>query len=75
VGGKGSGERAILLVAAAAQDLVQGTPCEPATRKNPVDLGDAEGQDAMRRRRRPLDPPDALPELRKKGPFRAGHTP
>ncbi len=29
----------------------------------------------MHRRRQPLDPPDAFPELWKKGPFRAGHVP
>jgi hypothetical protein len=54
---------------------MQRTPCEPATRQCPVDLGDAEGQNPMHRRRRPLNPPDALPELEKKGSFRAGHTP
>jgi hypothetical protein len=74
VRGKGSGERAVLLVAAKPLDLVQRAPCEPAIRQNPVDLVDAEGQDPMRRRCRPLDPPDPFPELKKKGPFRAGHA-
>ena len=72
--GKGGGDRAILLVTADPQDFVQRAPGEPATRQCPVDLGDAEAQHPMRRRR-PLDPPDALPELAKKGAFRAGHTP
>jgi len=36
VGSKGSGERAILLVATHPQDLVQGTPREPAAWQCPV---------------------------------------
>ncbi len=60
VSGKGGGERAILLVAAYPQDLVQGAPREPAARQCPVDRRDTKGQHSMRHRRRPLDPPDAL---------------
>jgi len=77
-GGKGGGERAILLVAVHPEDLVQGAPCQPAARQYPIDRGDAERHypidrgDAerhypMRCRRRPLDPPDALTERREKG--------
>jgi hypothetical protein len=57
---KGSGERAVLLVAACPQDLVQGAPREPAARQCPVDRRDTKGQHSMRHRRRPLDPPDTL---------------
>ena len=58
--GKSGGERAILLVAAYPQDLVQGAPREPAARQYPVDRRDTKGQHSMRHRWRPLDPPDAL---------------
>jgi len=59
-GGKGGGERAILLVAVHPQDLVQGAPREPAARQHSVDRGDAERQYPMGWRRRPLDPSDML---------------
>ncbi len=68
-GGKGGGECAILLVAACPQDLVQGAPRKPAARQHPVDRGDAKQQYPVHRRGRPLDLPDALPELRKKDSF------
>jgi hypothetical protein len=61
VSGKSGGERAILLVAAYPQDLVQGAPREPAARQCPVDRHNTKRQHSMRHRRRPLDPPDALP--------------
>jgi hypothetical protein len=72
--GKGGGDRAVLLVTAEPQDFVQCAPGKAAIRQCPVDLGDAEAQHSMRHHR-PLDPPDALPELGKKGAFPAGHTP
>jgi hypothetical protein len=56
VSGKGGGERAILLVAAYPQDLVQGAPREPAA----VNRSDTKGQYSMCHRPRPLDPSDAL---------------
>jgi len=74
VGGKGGGERAIFFVAAGSQDLVHGAPCESAARQSPVDRRNTERQNPMRRRRRPLDPPDALTKLRKKGPCRTDHV-
>ena len=61
---KRGGERAVLLVAARAQDLVQGAPRQPAARQGPVDRGDAERQHPVLRRRRPLDPPDPLAKRR-----------
>ena len=57
-GGEGGGKRAILLVAAHAEDLVHGAAREPAARQGPVDRGDAERQHPMHRRCRPLDPPN-----------------
>ena len=57
---KSSGERAILLVAAYPQDLVQGAPRETAARQCPVNRRDTKGQHSMRHCRRPLDPPDVL---------------
>jgi hypothetical protein len=74
VGGKGDGERAILLVAALSQDLVQGAPREPAARQSPVDRCDTTGQNPMRHCRRSLDPPDAFAKLGKKGPCRIRHV-
>jgi hypothetical protein len=68
-GHESGGECAILLVAACPQDLVQGAPRKSAARQHPVDRGDAKRQYPMGCRRRPLDPPDALPELRKRGSF------
>jgi hypothetical protein len=59
-GGESGGERAILLVAAHSQDLVQGAARQPAARQGPVDRSDAKGRHPMRRRRRPLDPPNPL---------------
>ena len=66
-GGKGGGESAVLLVAAHAEDFVQGPPCEPAARQHPIDRGNTEGQYPMDRCCRLLDPPDALTQLRKTG--------
>jgi len=66
-GGKGGGERAILLVAARPQDLVQGASRESAARQHPIDRGDAKRQYPTDCRRRPLDSPDMLTELREKG--------
>jgi hypothetical protein len=57
---KGGGERAILLVAAYSQDLVQGASREPAAWQCPVNRSDTKGQYSMCHRRRPLDPSDAL---------------
>jgi hypothetical protein len=74
VGGKGGGERAVLLVAALSQDFVQGAPREPAARQCLVDRGNAKGQDPIRRRRQPLDPPDAFAKLGKKGSCCIGHV-
>jgi hypothetical protein len=59
-GGKGGGERAILLITARSEDLVQGPSREPSSRQYPIDRGNAERQYPMDRRGRPLDPPDAL---------------
>jgi hypothetical protein len=73
-GGKGGGERAILLVAVHPEDLVQGAPCQPAARQYPIDRGDAERHYPMRCRRRPLDPPDPLTQRREKGSL-LGHVP
>src|SRR6516162_3442259 len=66
-GGKGGGKRAVLFVAAHPEDLVQGPPCEPAARQGSINRGNAERQDPMDRCRRPLDPLDALAQLRKAG--------
>jgi hypothetical protein len=68
-GGKGGGKRTILLVAAHSEDFVQGAPGEPAARQYSIDRGNTEGQDPMDRRRRTLDPSDALAQLRKAGPL------
>ncbi len=73
-GGKGGGERAILLIAVYPEDLVQGAPREPAARQHPVDRGDAKRQYPMHRRGRPLDPPDPLTQRREKGSL-LGHVP
>jgi hypothetical protein len=73
-GGKGGGERAILLVAVCPEDLVQGAPRQPAARQNSVDRGDAERNYPMGCRRRPLDPPDMLTQRREKG-FLLDHVP
>ena len=72
--GKSGGERAILLVAAYSQNLVQGAPRKPAARQCPVDRRDTKGQHSMRHRRRPLDPPDALTKLGKKSPCCIEHV-
>jgi hypothetical protein len=53
---------------------VQGAARETAARQCPIDRRDTEGQDPMRRRHRPLDLPDALAELKKKG-FLRNHVP
>ena len=67
--GKGGSQRAILLVATRSEDLVQGPPREPTARQRSIDRGNAERQYPMDRRCRPLDPPDALAQLGKKGSF------
>jgi hypothetical protein len=69
VSDKGGGECAVLFVTACPQDLVQGPPCEPATRERSIDLGNAEWQYPMHCRPWPLDPPDALAEFVEKSPF------
>jgi hypothetical protein len=61
--GKRGGECSVLLVAAGADDFVQGAARQPAARQGPVDRGDAKRRDAMRRRRRPFDPPDPFAQL------------
>jgi hypothetical protein len=66
-GGKGGGERAVLFIAAYPEDLVQGPSGEPAARQYPIDRSNAERQDPMDHHRRPLDPPEALAQLRKAG--------
>jgi len=66
-GGKGGGERAILFITARSEDLVQGPPREPPARQHSIDRGNAERQYPVDRRRRPLDPPDALAQLGNKG--------
>jgi len=70
-GGKGGSERPVLLVAAGAQEFMQGTPRKTAARQGLIDRRNAKRRDPMGRGCRPLDPPDALAELGKKGPFRA----
>ena len=67
--GKGGSQRAILLVATRSEYLVQGPSREPAARQRLIDRGNAERQYPMDRRCRPLDPPDALAQLGKKGSF------
>ncbi len=62
--GEGGGERAVLLVAARPQDLVQRAPRQPAARQHPVDRGDAERQHPVRCRRWPLNPPNPLAKRR-----------
>jgi hypothetical protein len=54
---------------------VQGAPGESAARQCLVYLYNAKRQHPKRGRSRPLDPPDAVAELRKKSPSRVGHTP
>jgi hypothetical protein len=66
-GGKGGGERTIFLIAAHPEDFVQGALSQPTARQGSIDRGNAERQDPMDRRRWPLDPPDALAQLRKAG--------
>jgi hypothetical protein len=73
-GDKGSGQRAILLITARAEDLVQGPSCEPAARQHSIDRGNAERRYPVDRRCRPLDPPNALAQLRKAG-SPLGHVP
>jgi hypothetical protein len=58
VGGKGGSERAILFVAMGPENFVQGAARQPAARQGPVDRGDPKRHHAVRRRRRPLDPPN-----------------
>ncbi len=65
-GGEGGSERAVFLVAARSEDFMQGAACQPAARQHPVDCGEAKGQYAVRRRRRPLDPPNAFAQQRQK---------
>ena len=74
VGGKGGGERAVLLVAAHSQDFVQGASREPAARQSPVDRCDTKRQNPLRHCRRSLDPSDAFAKLGKKGSCRIGHV-
>ena len=57
-GGKGGSHRAVLLITARSEDLVQSAPREPAVRQHPIDRGDSERQHPMHRRCRPLDPPN-----------------
>ena len=75
MGGKGGGERPILFVATPSQDFVQCTSGEPTSRQSSVDRRDAEGQDPMRRRRWPLDQPNALMKLPQMGLFHIDHVP
>ena len=63
IGGKNGGECAILFVAICSKDFVQRAAGEPATRQSPVHRRDAERQNPMDRRCRPLDPPDPFAEL------------
>jgi len=59
-GGKSGGDGTVLFVATRPEDLVQSAERKPAPRQYPVDRGDSERQYPMDRRRRPLDPPNAL---------------
>lgn len=58
--GKSGSERAIFLVRPGTEDFVQSAARDATSRQSPIYLGNAEGQDAMRCRRRPLDLPNAL---------------
>ncbi len=64
-GGKGGGERAVLLVAAPADNFVQGAAHQPAARQHAVDRGDPERHHPVLHRRRPLDPPHPFAKLGK----------
>ena len=53
---------------------MQSPPREPAIRQHTIDRGDSERQNPMDSHRRPLDPSDALAQIRKKGSF-PNHVP
>jgi hypothetical protein len=65
-GGESGGERAILLVTAHSDEFVDCTARQSAARQRPIDRSDAEGQYPMRRRRRPLDPPNPFAKHQEK---------
>lgn len=58
--GKGGGKRAVLLLGARAEDLVQSPSREPASRQGAIDCRKAKGDDPVRASRRPLDLPHIL---------------
>ena len=65
-GGKGGRECPILLVAASAEDFVQGAARKTATRQDPIDRGESKRHHPVRRRCRPLDLPDPFAECQQK---------